>query len=437
MRLRAGSLHENCASSASALAYSRRVEVRHFAVACQDVQLEISQRVGLEGLQAIGSRLEFITDRIDAAEPLGVYVAVRQDLIERDVQRCRFGARDLGPEESREIGPQVGDRECVLGQGDGLLGSVESLGCAGERGSDLLQLRRRNNLKLALGVALQLLSDVDQRAVFPELRYRNVALERSFGENPHRLTHEESRIRHASDQEISRGLYGARRRLAFGRRPAPPSIVAFAQAIVLDEGTLETVSLNLLHAMRQNRRVKGCALTSRRGQDLSLADHLGLEEGGFVQEVKAVDVVAGHLDGQDVASLAAVVQGPFIDAPVAVGPAGRAVPHELPVEVHAVERRRRDAKNGRILPGALEDRPEPHKQVLFRLSVRDPHRLGRGERDRVAIRPRDRHQPGNRHRRHPTNRQGAAYPSGTHLHGLPLEYCHVTRLTGVFRQPCH
>jgi hypothetical protein len=311
-----------------------QVEALHPAVAGQYVELEIPHGIGLERLQMVRSRLQFVADGVDAAEPLEIDVVLGQDLIECDVERGRPGAADLCPDETREVRAEVNDGKRVLAQRDGLVRLIGLLGLAGERRSDLLQLGRGDDLEFAFAIPLELRPDIDERAVFPEPFHRHILFERALCEDAARLALQESRVGHPADQESAGRLNRTSGGLGCGA--VPPAVVAGAHAIVLDEGSLKAVALHLLHPMGQDRGLETGARAGGGGQHFRIGDDLGLEEGGLVQEVVAVGVVAGDLDGKDVASTCRL-ERPFVNAAVPVRAASGTVTDESPVEVDAVE----------------------------------------------------------------------------------------------------
>src|SRR5690606_3076146 len=108
------------------------------------------------------------------------------------------------------------------------------------------------------------------------------------------------------------------------------------------------VALDALDVVVGEHGLEAYARAGRRSEDVVARAHLGEDEGGLVEEVVAVDVVAGGLDGDEVGPVAQPrAEGPLVHAEAAVRPPRRPVPHERAVDEHAVDRRGRHAEHHR------------------------------------------------------------------------------------------
>ena len=127
--------------------------------------------------------------------------------------------------------------------------------------------------------------------------------------------------------------------------------------------------------------MKGAPLAVGGGEDLAARNDLGLQERGLVEQVVAVDVVAGHFEGDHVhAGLKLGGEVPLVHAEEAVRAAGWTVAEELAVEEHAVKRGARGPQEDLLLCGGLEAGAKADEQILLRLAALGPDRFGRYER---------------------------------------------------------
>ena len=77
------------------------------ALPLQAHQLGVTQRVGLDRLDFVGARLEFISDDVDAAQPLEIDVAAAEHLVEDHGQPGLLRARDGAPRKPVRFTPRL------------------------------------------------------------------------------------------------------------------------------------------------------------------------------------------------------------------------------------------------------------------------------------------------------------------------------------------
>ena len=244
---------------------------------------------------------------------------------------------------------------------------------------DGLQFEGGDGLELLLRVAAELGADVGEGAVLPGLVHFEAGLDAGPGRRARRAGARCSRDRQRGGAAARCGGQGGRLwpRRSGGSRVGAPAVVAGREAIDFGEGPLEAVALHLLHALLEDGAVEGRALAAGGGEDLAAGDDLGLEERGLVEQVVAVDVVAGDLEGDDVrAGLELVGQVPLVHAEEAVRAAGRAVAEETAVEEDAVEGGAGGAQQDLVLRGRLEGGAEADEEVLLGLAAFGPDGLG-------------------------------------------------------------
>jgi hypothetical protein len=159
----------------------------------------------------------------------------------------------------------------------------------------------------------------------------------------------EGRIGDAAPEKALRRQFGAPRAPELHGRVGPPAIRIPPQPIDLRERPLVTVALDFLDALVQDAAVEGMASARGRQRFSAVRYDLRLQEGRLVEQVVAADVIAGHLDGDDVsAGLQPSGQVPFVHAEPAARAARRAVAQELAVDEGAV-----DAGGGQPQDGAI------------------------------------------------------------------------------------
>jgi hypothetical protein len=132
-----------------------------------------------------------------------------------------------------------------------------------------------------------------------------------------------------------------------------------------------------LHAAIEDQGLKRSARSSGRRHHLVAAGHLGLEEGGLVQEGVAVDIVAGHFDGDQIgAGPELLAEVPDVDAIIAVGAAGRAEAHELAVDPGPIDGGRGHPQRGLRAGLGLDHGAEADREVHFLLAAGRPNGPG-------------------------------------------------------------
>jgi len=85
----------------------------HLARSIENHELEVAQRVGLEGFEIVNAWGKFVGDDIGARESLEIHVAVRKHFIKGE-DKARFSlAGNAMPDEASEVASQIQDAELM------------------------------------------------------------------------------------------------------------------------------------------------------------------------------------------------------------------------------------------------------------------------------------------------------------------------------------
>ena len=379
-RLSRSSLAANCACADAGAGVFAEIEVLHLAIAFEHDELEVTQRVGLEGLQLVGARLQVVSDDVHAAQALEVHVAVGEDFVEGEEQAGLAVAVHLRADEAGEVAaeiddlPGIGCQHLRLARCPGLTdGTVGGVG-------DGLHFEGGDGCQLLLRVAAELGADVGQRTVLPGLVDLQTGPDLALGYEPRGLADGVIGIVNATGQQRLRGLDGD---FGLGRRRSrvrAPVVVAGRKAIHLRERALEAVALHFLHALFEDGCGERSAAAVGGREHLAARDDFRLEERRLVKEGVAVGVVAGDLEGDYVrAGLEFAGEVPLVHTVEAVRAASRTVAQEMAVEEDAIEGGARGSQQDLFLRRRFEAGMEADEQVLLRLAALRPDRLAGDE----------------------------------------------------------
>ena len=98
-----------------------------------------------------------------------------------------------------------------------------------------------------------------------------------------------------------------------------PLVITWFRTVDFGKGSLETVALYFFHPLGKDHRFERILGASGSRQDVVTARKLGLEKGGLIQQIVAIDVVAGHFNRQDVFPRPDEISGvPLVHTVVAV-----------------------------------------------------------------------------------------------------------------------
>ncbi len=230
-------------------------QAAHLAGPLHADQLHVAHRVGLDRLQAIHARLQVVGHHVHAAHAAKVHVSfVSQDFVEQHPQATGLPALDRGPQETRQVGPQVQDPILAALQRLGLLRIAGARRVAGTDRFPLLQFERGRELQLRFRKPLQLRADLGQGTVLPELACLGQAIEPAFRHKALGLCQGEVGLEHAPRQERFVRLHGQLGRREGRRCLLAPAATLGRQAIGLAKRPLETVACHLLQAFAQELR---------------------------------------------------------------------------------------------------------------------------------------------------------------------------------------
>ncbi len=336
-----------------------------------DHDFEGFEGVGFEGFELIAAGGEFVADGVDAAEPPEVDVVAGEDFIEGEVEAGGFGAADVQAGESGQVGAEVQDGELAgfEWQRVGLPGLVEWFEAGG---FGFLQFVRGDDDQLVLGVAFEGGADIDQGPVFPEIVDRQVLFEGAAGVELAWSEDGIAMVADAAGQEVGRGLDGAGDGFDGGVWIGAPGVGAGSEAVVFDKGALEAVALDFLEVLGQEQGREGMGGGAGGGEGLVAGGDFGLEEGGLIEQVVAVDVVAGDFDGDQVGGLEpGSGELVAVDAVIAVRPARGAFGEEFAVEEDAVAGGAAEGEPG-VFGRAVEGGAEADKEVHFGFAAGGP-----------------------------------------------------------------
>jgi len=282
---------------------------------------------------------------------------------------------------------------------DGLAGGV----------GEGLQFQRGNDRQLLFRVAAELRADGREGTILPGVLHLETGFDLPLGYEPGRLANGVVGIIHAAGQQRPVGQDRDFGRGGLGNWLGAPAAVARRELVGLREGALKTVALHLLHPLRQQKGGERLAFAARGGQNPAAHDDFGLQEGGLVQQVIAVGVVAGHLEGDDVcARLELVGEVPLVHPEKAMRAAGGAVRQELAVKKNPVDRAARGAQQNLVPRGRVEAGAESDGDVLLGLAPFGPERFGGHKGRRRGGKVRARQQQAEQ-RQHPGRRAGSRF----------------------------
>ena len=186
-----------------------QVDVGDFALAVENHQLQVAERVRLEGLEPVETGLELVADGIHAVETEKVDVALREDLVERDAEPGRRPAPDRGPQKPGEVRAQIQNLKGVLAQAQCLLGQIGPVDRRRGDGRHRLQLQREDDFELPFRESAELGSDVDEGPVLPGSIDLDPGLHPSAGDLAQRRLLRESRIGDSPGEEPHRAGGGS------------------------------------------------------------------------------------------------------------------------------------------------------------------------------------------------------------------------------------
>ena len=177
------------------------IQVLHLAIAFEHDELQVAQRVRLEGFQLVGARLQFVSDDVDAAQALEVHIAVGEDFVEGEEQARLAAAADLRADEAGEVAAEIHDLPAVGWQDlrfarcpglvDGMVGGV----------GDGLQFEGRDGLQVLLRVTAELGADAGEGAVLPGVVHLEAGPDLALGDEPRRLADDVIGIINAAGQQ--------------------------------------------------------------------------------------------------------------------------------------------------------------------------------------------------------------------------------------------
>ncbi|OQB43010.1 MAG: hypothetical protein BWY09_00317 [Candidatus Hydrogenedentes bacterium ADurb.Bin179] len=238
---------------------------------------------------------------------------------------------------------------------------------------------RDNKVQFALRIAFQFLADFHEAPVAEPL-FQLPRFKSARGNLPHYGLHLKTRIGHAPGQQGFRPRFRQRHGRNGNVSLSAPGVKTRFQRIHLDEGTLKTIALHLLHALLYGKAFKRPVAGAGSGKHRAIGDHFRLYERGLVQHIITVRVIPGHLNRHHVcARLQLRGDIPFINAVIAVRAPGRTMAHEGAVYKDAVQGRSGDPHLYRRRFRALKNTPKPREHIHLRFAAFQPDRPCHGK----------------------------------------------------------